>query len=271
MLIRSPLIQRAPRDRTARAGACGVAALSAVLATALVVPALASATPTVSFSAKIAPIPGFPHTGNCLGCGADIEVEIGIAGTEYAGGPPPITQVKGYYPKGTKISSKGFTTCSGSTLEQKGAAGCPKKSAAGPPGSTEGFVSLGGERVPETVTVSPFLASGGGLDFWIEGNSPVKIEKLAKGSWSYPASGPVITVEVPLIETLPGAPDASAIRIKNKIGGAVKKGHKTTYYGQVPNSCPKGGFPAKIEVSFLGVPAPVVAETKVPCPPKKKH
>ncbi len=49
----------------------------------------------------------------------------------------------------------------------------------------------------------------------------------------------------------------------------MKKGKKVTYYGTVPKSCPKGGFPAKIEVTFLGVPSPVSAETKVPCPPKK--
>jgi hypothetical protein len=271
MLIRSALTKSAPRGLAGRVGASGLAALGVAIATVLAVPALASATPTVSLSAKIVPIPGFPGTGNCLGCGADLEAEISINGNEYAGGPPPITEVKGYYPKGTKINTKGFTTCSSAALEAKGTAGCPKKAAAGPPGATEGFVSLGGERVPETVQVSPFLANGGGLDFWIEGNTPVKIEKLAKGHWSYPASGPVIEVEVPLIETLPGAPDASATHIKNKFGGAVKKGHKTTYYGTVPKSCPKGGFPGKIEVTFLGA-GTVTAETKVPCPPggKKK-
>ncbi len=261
MLIRSASTHPAAR---------GFVALGAVLAGVLLTPALASAAPTVSFTAKIVPIPGFAHTGNILGAGADVESEIKISGTEYSGGPPPITQVKGYYPKGTKINTKGFTTCAGSSLEAKGTAGCSKKAAAGPAGATEGFVSLGGERVPETVEVSPFLATGGGLDFWIEGNSPVKIEKLAKGSWSFPSSGPVITVEVPLIETLPGAPDASATNIKTKIGGAQKKGKKVTYYGTVPKTCPKGGFTGKIEVTFLGVPSPVSAEAKVPCPTKKK-
>ncbi len=210
------LIRSASNHPAAR----GFVALGAVLAAALLAPALATATPTVSLAAKILPVPGFPHTGNILGAGADVEAEITINGSEYAGGPPPITQVKGYYPKGTKINTKGFTTCSGTSLEKSGTGGCSKKSQAGPAGATEGFVSLGGERVPETVQVTPFLATGGGLDFWIEGNSPVKIEKLAKGSWAFPSSGPVITVEVPLIETLPGAPDASATHIKTKFGGA---------------------------------------------------
>jgi hypothetical protein len=237
--------------------ACGAAALS--------FPAMASATPTVSLKAAIKPIPGFKGTGNILGAGAALETEIKIEGNEYAGGPPPVTEVKGYLPKGTKINTKGFTTCSGTALEQRGTAGCPKKSRAGRSAPTNGFVSLGGERVPETVQVSPFLVSGGGLDFWIEGNSPVKIEKLATGAWRFPSSGPVLTVKVPLIETLPGAPDASATRIITKLGGAQKKGNKVTYYGQVPRSCPKGGFKGKVEVSFLGG-ATVTASATVPCP-----
>jgi hypothetical protein len=277
MLIRSESTHRAshglagdvrPRGLAARMGVRALLVIGAALASALLIPALASATPTVTLKAKIVPIPDFPGTGNCLGCGADLEAEIGISGTEYAGGPPPITQIKGYYPKGTKINNKGFSLCSSEALEKRGTAGCTPKSKAGPAGFTNGFVSLGGERVAETVEVSPFLTATG-LDFWIEGDTPVKIEKLATGVWSFPSSGPVITVHVPLIETLPGAPDASATHIKSKYGGAVKQGKKTLYYGTVPTSCPKGGFPGKIEVSFLNEPT-VTASTKVPCPPSKK-
>jgi hypothetical protein len=254
-----------------RTRALGVGLIAAVSgAAALALPAMASATPTVSLKAKLAPIPGFPHTGNILGAGATLQTEITISGTEYSGGPPPITLIKGYFPKGTKINTKGFTTCTAAKLERNGTAGCPKASAAGPSSPTNGFVSLGGERVPETVQVSPFLVAGGGLDFWIEGNSPTKIEKLATGSWSFPASGPVITVHVPVIETLPGAPDASATRIVSRLGGAQRKGHKVMYYGMVPRSCPKGGFPGKLEVTFL-TGETVTASTVVPCPPKGKH
>jgi hypothetical protein len=238
---------------------------------ALALPALAVATPTVTLKAKIEPIPGYPHTGNILGAGADLRTEITISGTEYAGGPPPITEIKGYLPKGTKINTKGFTTCSAARLETSGTAGCPKKAAAGPPATSEGFVTLGGERVRENVQVSPFLVAGGGLDFWIEGNTPTKIEKLATGSWSFPSSGPVLTVHVPLVETLPGAPDGAVDHITSVLGGAQKKGKKVTYYGMVPKSCPKGGFRGKLEMSFLGEPT-VTASTVVPCPPSgKKH
>lgn len=266
MLIRSASTQRAPRRVAARLIACGATVAGATLALALALPAMASATPTVTAKAKILPVPGFSHT-DCLGCGADLETEFTISGTEYAGGPPPLENVKVYFPKGTKISTTGFPTCSPSAVERGGIGACPKKARAGS-GHSEGFVSLGGERVPETVEVTPFFVSGGGLGFWIEGNSPVKIEKLAKGSWSYPASGPVISVEVPLIETLPGAPDASATHIVTKAGGAVKKGKKTIFYGTIPRTCPKGGFPGKAELTFMGGGTATVT-VKVPCPPKK--
>ena len=256
-----------PYCRGASRIVCASLLTAAAGAAALALPAIASATPTVSLKAAIKPIPGFKHTGNILGAGAILQTEIDISGTVYAGGPPPVTEVKGYFPKGTKINTKGFTTCTAHALEQKGTAGCPKKSSAGKTAPTDGFVSLGGERVPETVAVSPFLVAGGGLDFWIEGDSPVKIEKLATGSWSFPSSGPVITVKVPLIETLPGAPDASATHIDTTLGGAQKKGKKVTYYGQVPKRCPKGGFPGRVVVSFLGGTS-VTAATKVPCPKK---
>jgi hypothetical protein len=256
------------RGRRARALALGgLIAAAGTLAVAAVAPALASATPTVTAHAKILPIPGFPHTGNILGAGADLETTFEIAGSEYSNGPPPLTQVKVYFPKGTKIHTAGFTTCPSETVKSEPGQ-CPKKSKAGPAGYSEGFVTLEGQRVHETVTVEPFFASGG-LNFFIEGDHPVKIEKLATASWVFASSGPVLTVEVPLIETVAEAPDASATKIVTKAGGAIKKGGKTIYYGTIPKKCPKGGFAAKAELSFLGVTSPVTAETTVPCPPKK--
>jgi hypothetical protein len=232
-------------------------------------PTLAFGTPVVTLKAKILKIPGFPGTGNCLGCGASLEATFAISGTEYAGGPPPVTRVNFYFPKGTKIDTRGFPTCSASALERGGSAGCTRRSRAGR-GESQGFVSLGGERVRETVAVQPFFATGGGLNFWIEGNTPVKIEKVAQGHWTTAAApyGPELVTEVPLIESLPGAPDASATTIRVVSGGAIRKGRKTTYYGKIPQTCPRGGFPGKAEVSFLNA-GTVTVSTRVPCPPKR--
>ncbi|HLI33160.1 MAG TPA: hypothetical protein VKU89_10550 [Solirubrobacteraceae bacterium] len=250
-------------------------ALCALALSALVplgLPALASAAPTVEAHARILPIPHFAHTGNILGAGAELETTFKITGSEYDfGHPAPLRRVEVFFPKGTKITTKGFpSACTAAMLERGGAAAC-KKEQAGPPGSSNGVVNIGGEPIPETVTVTPFFTSNG-LLFWIEGSTPTKIEKVAVGHWTQAGApyGPEIVVEVPLIETLPGAPDASAELIKSIAGAARRVGRKTIYYGTIPKSCPKGGFPGKAVLSF-GAGAESTWESatalvKVPCP-----
>ena len=79
-------------------------------------------------------------------------------------------------------NGKGFATCAPSVIQEKGPSACSKKSTAGPKGSASGVVSFGTERVQETVSVQPFFAPGGGLEFFVDGVSPVSIEILSKGS-----------------------------------------------------------------------------------------
>ncbi|HLI32923.1 MAG TPA: hypothetical protein VKU89_09325 [Solirubrobacteraceae bacterium] len=268
---------------TSRRSAVLAATLGVAMSIALTGAGAALAAPVVSFNAKILPIPGFPHTGNILGAGAELETNFKIAGSEYDfGHPAPLRRVEVFFPKGSKITTKGFpSACTPAMLERGGAAAC-KKEQAGPPGHTEGVVNIGGEPIKETVTVTPFFTNNG-LLFWIEGSTPTKIEKVAVGHWTHAGApyGPEIVVEVPLIETLPGAPDASAEVIKSIAGAARRVGRKTIYYGTIPKSCPAGGFPAKA-VLFFGVGAEPTwesasAEAKVPCPPggakhgNKKH
>ena len=77
--------------------------------------------------------------------------------------------------------------------------------------SCVGVVSFGGERVHETASVQPFFAPGGNLEFFVDGVTPVSIEILATGHVvsSAPPFGLEVIGEVPLIETVPGALDAS--------------------------------------------------------------
>src|SRR5579875_1967978 len=180
----------------------GVTVVSACAAAAL--PAAAPATPTVQFKAKIVPIPGFPHTGNILGAGADLETEFFIHGSEYDfGHPAPLRRVEVYFPKGTKIDTAPFpSNCKPAELEARGPRACAKEKA-GPPGKAEGVVNIGGEPIPETTTIYPAFTKGG-LLFFVEGSHPAKIEKVSVGHWVYKTGGPYgpkIVVEVPLIET----------------------------------------------------------------------
>jgi hypothetical protein len=257
-----------------RASSCLAVLGLAVLALAL--PGAASAAPTVQFKASAVPISGFPHTGNIFGAGAAFESEFKISGTEYGGFPPPLIHVNVFLPAGVKLHTTGFPTCAPSVLEPsgKGPAAC-KKAKAGPTGSVEGYVAFGSEVVPESATIESFYAPGGGLEFFTFGHSPVLLEILSKGKF-VGASGEYskeFTADVPLVETVPGANDASVKFIKVKTGSAIKKGGKVTYYGTMPTKCPKKFLPVKAELTFapLGglTQQTVTAEYHAPCPRKK--
>jgi hypothetical protein len=243
---------------------------------ALGLPAAALATPQVTVKAKIVPIPinpsspnspTYPGTGNILGAGAGLEAELTISGTEYGGYPSPITQVVAELPQGTKLHQAGFTTCPTSVLESHEVEHCPKKSIAGPVGEVLGVVSFGGTRVQEKATIQGFFAPEGKLAFFTEGRTPASIEILTIGSLSTapPPFGPMFTVPVPLVITVPEAPYASVLSIRGKIGAAYKQGKKLISYGTVPKTCPKGGFKGKVEITFLSGET-VTVEPVVPCP-----
>jgi hypothetical protein len=251
--------------------------LGLALAT-LGLPSAAGAAPAVTIKVKIVPIPvnpsaakgpTYPGTGSILGAGAAIETEIGITGTEYGGFPPPLIGVKFITPAGTKLHTAGFATCPNAILESHEVQKCPKKSSAGPVGSAGGVVSFGSTRVHESLTVQPFFAEGGGLAFFSEGRTPASIEILSKGAFKTGPGGfgPEFNAEIPLVETVPGAPYGVVETIKVKVGAAFKQGKKLISYGTVPKKCPKGGFPVKAELSFYGG-AMVPVEVKVPCPKK---
>lgn len=227
----------------------------------------ATATPLVTLKVKAIPIPGFPGTGDHLGVGATVEVQATISGSEYGGYPSPLTGLNLYSPDGSKLTTAGFVTCADSVLETDGGAGCPKKSRAGPLGVGLGVVAFGGHPVPEKVTIESFFAPGGGLTFMVEGNSPAYFQVLEKAHWVNvgPPYGQEVLVEVPLVETAPGANDASVISFTVKVGAAYKQGKKVVSYFTQPKKCPRGGFPVKMEMKFLSGETATVSEN-VPCP-----
>ncbi len=243
---------------------------------AMAMPSAALAAPLVAVKAKIVPIPiepsnpksaNYPGTGNFLGAGAALEATLTISGTEYGGYPSPITQVVVELPAGVKLHQSGFVTCSMAILESHEVQKCPKKSYAGPTGEALGVVSFGGTRVQEKATIQAFFAPEDKLAFFTEGREPAVLEVLATGSFStaLPPFGPKVTVPVPLVSTVPGAPYASVLSIKGKIGAAYKQGKKLISYGTVPKTCPKGGFTGRVEMTFLSGEE-VTIDPTVPCP-----
>jgi len=258
------LVRRLRKAPTASA----VLVLLAVLGTvALGLSATAWAAPTFTFKVTAVPIPGFPGTGDILGAGSAFQGEGTISGTEYGGAPPPLVGIDVFAPAGAKLHPQGFATCAPSTIEQRGPAPCPKRSIAGPKGSATGVVSFGAERVQETASVQPFFAPGGGLEAFVDGTTPVSLEILAPGHFlsSSPPFGPEFVGEVPLIETVPGALDASFEHGILKVGAAYRRGNKTIPYITLPKRCAQGGWPIKVQLSFYGG-ATAEASYAMPCP-----
>jgi hypothetical protein len=221
------------------------------------------------------PIPGFPGTGYVLGHGAALKAEYEISGTEYNGFPAPLIGATFFLPRGTKLNPSAFPTCPRATLEPAGAGprGCPRGSSAGPPGHALGVVAFNHELVPEEATIEPFFAPGGGLEFFTAGHSPVSLEVLSSGSYvgvSTPQFSTELVSQIPLVETLPGAPYASVEHITVQVGTATTHDGRVIYYGMLPPSCPRGGFTVRSELMFAGVgglaPTTVTVSYRAPCP-----
>ncbi len=237
-------------------------ALITTAATCLTIAALgstASAAPKVTLKAEAVPISGFPGTGNIAGHGAAVKAEYTISGTEYGGFPPPLIGVTFSLPSGVKLHTSGFPTCSLAILEPAGPGptACPHGSAAGPVGRVLGIVAFGATRVPEEATLESFYAPGGGLLFFTAGHNPVSLEIISKAHYVNLGGGggfgPRLIAEVPLVETVPGAPDASVEHISVKVGSAVRRHGRTTYYGTLPTRCPKHFLLVKSELTFAGL------------------
>lgn len=140
------------------------------------------------------------------------------------------------------------------------------------PGEATGYVAFGKEIVPETARIEAFYAPGGGLTFFTFGHEPVLLEILSTGR--YVSSGGLFSTklesEVPLVETVPGAQDASVKTIKVKVGSAIRVKGKPIYYGRLPPTCPLGYLPVKTELMFAGLGGlakqTVTVAYRAPCP-----
>jgi hypothetical protein len=249
--------------------------ISAFALTALLLPGIATATPTVRVKGEAVPIPGFPHTGDILGAGTAARGELTIEGSEYFGSPPPLIGVNVYLPLGVQIHPNGFPTCDAHTIEYLGPSACPKGSAAGPVGKAIGFVTIGGERVEETAELFTFYGPGGGGYVFADGHSPVSLEILSTERLVKPGdsdgSGPEMSFTVPLVASLPGAPYASIRSVTIEAGSAYRAHGHTIYYARLPHTCPSGGWPVRLEVTFAENGEPSRPETvdgsaKVSCP-----
>ncbi len=222
----------------------------------------AAASPSVSFTPEI--------SSGLSGGPGSINAALEIEGTEYGGFPPPVLGIALGLPAGTTISPTGHPTCPKAVLEQIGPSGCPEGSAAGPVGQALFIVSFGAERVEESGLTETFFAPGGGVNLFIDGHSPVSLEILAHGT----VAGNVITMEVPLVSTVPGAPYASLKDLWLRFGETEEEEELSHFTSGLvlPLECPTGTLSWTAAVTFdeggANPPHPHVTEwaAKTGCP-----
>lgn len=198
--------------------------------------------------------------------------------------PPPLTQIDLRYPSklGIALTGLGLATCSVQKLEASGPSGCPPNSVMGHGEAFTGIV-LGTtpitETAPITVLRTPDVEGHLAVLFSAEGTTPVDTRIVFPGLL-LPSSAPfggLVSIGVPLVPTLPGAPYISVIRLHATIGP-----RNVTYYEQadgrtlayqpkgimLPSRCPRRGFPFSARFSFLDGSV-AAASTAVPCPGRR--
>lgn len=248
--------------------------LAAVLLAGL--PAVASAHTPARLGAKFVP--------NSLGARTTLDFDFAL--TPPPGGvPPPLTQIELRYPDnlGIELSTLGTSLCTASILEESGPRGCPPNSVMGY-GVVDTGVELGTSVVAEQAPITIFRAPTSrrgllGLLFYAEGKHPV-VTNIVFSGVLLPESEPFggrVSIGVPLVSTLPGAPYVSVVHLRATIGP-----RKVTYYERrggftfaykpegilMPRTCPRGGFPFAAEFSFSD-DSHSHARTYAKCPPQR--
>jgi hypothetical protein len=221
-------------------------------------PRMAASTPTASLNASFEP--------ERLGGRTTLRFGFQIAGPGGAV-PPALTAVSLSYPEslGIAFSRLGLVTCTTAQLEASGVSGCPEDSIMGF-GSATAEISLGadlvGEPVPLTILRAPDEEGHLSLLFDAVGTTPLNTSAIFPGAL-LPAPAPFggqVSIDVPLIPSLPGAPDVAIVRLRATLGpsGVIYfkplEGRTIVYQPPgilLPDSCPKGGFPFAAEFSFV--------------------
>jgi hypothetical protein len=203
-----------------------------------------------------------------------------------AGHSMPLTNVSMFLPNemGLATSGLGLENCILSRLEERGPEGCPSDALMGR-GIATAEIPIEGEPVVESAQIEVFSArvQDGRLALMVYANaqSPVSAQ-LVFPATVVPASPPYgegIDTNVPLVPTVPGAPDVAVTHFQMTLGATATGPDRFVYYRSVrgrrvaysprglilPPVCPDGGFPFKAQFTFQDDTV-ATARTSVPCP-----
>lgn len=249
-------------------------ALLASLLTCACLPATALAAQSATLHVSFTP--------DRLGQGTTVDISLDIAAPAgYV--PPPLTELDVSYPAdlGFDVSGLGLGTCSQTRLETIGPTGCPADSLMGQ-GTALAEIAIGPEIQRETAEVTILRAPQEGkiaLLFYANAKEPVTAALIFPGLLlPGPGNNESIRINVPLVPSLPEAPDVALIRLHATLGpqGLTyyehTHGHRVAYHPQgilLPKKCPRGGFPFTATLSFLD-DSHTTAHSTVPCPAQRE-
>jgi hypothetical protein len=201
--------------------------------------------------------------------------------------PPPLTQVQLRYPSnlGIDLSGLGQATCTVQILAASGPRACPPNAVMGHGVVLTGIVlgtTIISEEAPITILRAPYdRRSNLALLFYAEGTVPVSSDIVFSGLL-VPAPMPFggqVNIGVPLVATLPGAPDISVVNMKaalgpkgviyyEKVGGATLAFHPDGIL--LPARCPRGGLRFAARFTFADG-SHASAHTSVRCRPAARR
>ena len=257
-------------------------AATARLAAALLVPALCAS--IAAPPARAAPA----HTATLtaaflperLGAGTTIGFSLKIA-TAPEQALSPLTGLELLIPAGLSIATSdlGLETCTPTRLEHDGLGGCPPDSLMGR-GIAAAKVPFGSafvtERAPIALFSGPLRDGRPQLLFFAEGEYPV-LANIFLTAVVAPATAPYggrLTIEPPLVPSLPGGPDVALVELNATLGARGityterAHGHTVRFHPRgilLPARCPRTGFAFAAHLRFQDQTT-ATAGTTVPCP-----
>jgi hypothetical protein len=145
-------------------------------------------------------------------------------------------------------------------------------------------IPVGPEIIHETADITivraPVQDGHIAMLIYASGQTPVDAQ-IVFPAQLIPAPAPfggALHLDVPLVPSLPGAPDVAVVRVRSTLGplGITYyehvHGRSVAYHPKgilLPNKCPHGGFPFAATFAFLDG-THVSASTAVPCP-RRRH
>jgi hypothetical protein len=191
--------------------------------------------------------------------------------------PPALTLLDVRLPPGMGVDTSGLATCRRSALLARGPRGCPPDSQVGA-GTVLVNVPLGDVIRPETAALTVFNAprqdAHTTLLFYAAGRLPIATQLIFSGVIVPGPLGQMIKASIPLIPTLPEAPDAALVAMSSTLGTRQLAYYRTVGHRRVrftpkgatlPSRCPAGGFAFSAAFGFNDATT-TTATTTVGCP-----